>query len=57
MGIRYIHFRWTATGILDEVLDLYEARLRLGPISLRAWIETEYDRDAVTRSFRLRRWF
>lgn len=57
MAPRYIHFRWTATGILDEVLDLYEARLRQGGISLRAWVETEYDRDAVAQSFRRRRWF
>jgi protein tyrosine/serine phosphatase len=57
MAPRYIHFRWTATGILDEVLDLYEARLRQGEVGLRAWIETEYDRDAVVQSFRQRRWF
>jgi protein tyrosine/serine phosphatase len=57
MAPRYIHFRWTATGILDEVLDLYEARLREGQISLRAWVETEYDRDAVMQSFRQRRRF
>jgi protein tyrosine phosphatase (PTP) superfamily phosphohydrolase (DUF442 family) len=55
MSPRFIHFRWTATGVLDAVLDLYEARLRDGPVSLRDWIGTEYDRDAVTRSFARRR--
>lgn len=51
MSPRFIHFRWTSTGVLDEVLDLYETRLAAGPVSLREWIETEYDADAVTRSF------
>jgi hypothetical protein len=55
MSPRFIHFRWTKTGVLDEVLDLYEARLRQGPIGLRAWIETEYDRETVERNFRQRR--
>ena len=55
MSPRFIHFRWTATGVLDEVLDAYEARLREGPIALRAWIETEYDRDEITRRFTRRR--
>jgi hypothetical protein len=51
MSPRFIHFRWTETGVLDEVLDLYEARQGAGPISLREWIETEYDAEAVTQSF------
>lgn len=51
MAPRYIHFRWTKTGVLDEVLDLYEGRLSRGPIALRDWIETEYDRDEVAQSF------
>ena len=55
MSPRFIHFRWTKTGVLDEVLDLYETRLRQGPVALRAWIESEYDPEAVERSFRRRR--
>jgi protein tyrosine/serine phosphatase len=55
MSVRYIHFRWTATGILDEVLDAYEERLRQGPIALREWIADEYDRDEITRRFTQRR--
>jgi protein tyrosine phosphatase (PTP) superfamily phosphohydrolase (DUF442 family) len=55
MSPRFIHFRWTRTGVLDEVLDLYEARLLRGDIALRDWIEAEYDAEEVARSFRLRR--
>jgi len=51
MSPRYLHFRWTKTGVLDRVLDLYEARQREDAIPLRDWIETEYDPDAVTQSF------
>jgi protein tyrosine phosphatase (PTP) superfamily phosphohydrolase (DUF442 family) len=55
MSPRFIHFRWSATGVLDEVLDAYEDRLREGPITLRDWIATGYDRDQVTRRFMQRR--
>lgn len=51
MSLRFIHLRWTKSGVLDEVLDLYEERQGAAPIVLREWIETEYDADAVTQSF------
>ena len=51
----FLHFRWTKTGVLDAVLDLYEARLGAGPIALRPWIETEYDPAAVEDRFTRRR--
>jgi protein tyrosine phosphatase (PTP) superfamily phosphohydrolase (DUF442 family) len=57
MSPRFIHFRWTSTGILDEVLDAYEARLREGPRSLRDWIAEDYHRDEIVRRFRRRRLF
>lgn len=42
LSARYLHFRWSRTGVLDRVLDTYEARLAAGPITLRDWVETEY---------------
>lgn len=51
MSPRFIHFRWSRTGVLDEVLDLYEDRLRKGFIPIRDWIDEEYDAEAATRSF------
>lgn len=56
MSPRFIHFRWTATGILDRFLDVYEARLTHGPIRLSDWIANEYDPDALTESFARSRW-
>lgn len=46
---RYLHFRWSKTGILDRVLEAYEARLAQGPISFPDWVANEYDRDALKR--------
>lgn len=51
LGVKYIHFRWTRTGVLDHILDLYEARQAQGEIGFEDWIRTEYDHDAVQRSF------
>jgi hypothetical protein len=42
-SLRHLHFSWSKTGVLDRVLDAYEARLAKGEITLRDWIETEYD--------------
>lgn len=46
---RYLHFRWSKTGILDRVLDAYQARLARGPISFAEWVASEYDRDTLKR--------
>lgn len=48
---RFLHFRRSSTGILDHVLDLYEARLTDGPVTMERWIAEEYDPEAATRSF------
>ncbi len=51
MAPRFLHFRFTKTGVLDRVLDLYEERLSRGPISFRDWVETCYDQAATEASF------
>ena len=48
---RFLHFRRSATGILDHVLDLYDARLARGPITIERWIAEEYDPGTATASF------
>lgn len=55
LSIRFIHFKWTKTGILDMFLDLYEARLEKGAIGFQDWVEQEYDPDALTKMFATRR--
>ncbi len=47
LSLRHLHLSWSKTGVLDRFLDAYEARLKQGDISLRQWIETEYDETAL----------
>ena len=51
LSLRYLHLRFTKTGVQDHMLLLYEARLKKGPITIRDWIRNEYDPDALAASF------
>ena len=55
LSIRFLHLKWTKTGIQDAFLDLYADRLTRGPIAIRDWVRDEYDADAVRRLFAGRR--
>ncbi|WP_254050042.1 phosphatase domain-containing protein [Limimaricola cinnabarinus] len=48
---RFLHFRRSRTGVLDHILDLYEARQAQGPIGIEEWIATEYDAEAAQQGF------
>lgn len=47
----FIHFKWTKTGILDYILDAYEARTARAPIGFADWVATEYDDAALQAGF------
>ncbi|MEL7013438.1 MAG: tyrosine-protein phosphatase [Pseudomonadota bacterium] len=51
LSTKYIHFKWTKTGVLDHILDLYEARAAQSPMSFEEWVATEYDYLAVQKDF------
>ncbi|MEL6649107.1 MAG: tyrosine-protein phosphatase, partial [Pseudomonadota bacterium] len=51
LSAKYIHFKWTKTGVLDHILDLYEARNAREAISFEDWVATEYDFLAVQKDF------
>jgi len=51
LGIKYIHLKWSKTGVLDYTLDVYEARLAKGAIDFETWIRTEYDHLAIQQGF------
>lgn len=55
LSFRYLHIRQSATGILDHILDRFEARQADGPIGIRDWIETEYSPDDIARSWAAKR--
>lgn len=50
LSFRFLHLKSGRTGVLDHILDLYEARLAEGPIGIEDWIATEYDPAAVAES-------
>lgn len=51
LGVKYIHLKWSRTGILDFILDLFEARNAEAPIGFEEWVMTEYDQDAVQAQY------
>lgn len=52
LSAKYIHFKWTKTGVLDYILDVYDARNTVDPISFEAWIATEYDPVKIQQDFK-----
>ncbi len=48
---RYIHLKSTKTGVVDHILDVYEARNAESLIGLEEWLRTEYDTRAIAASF------
>ncbi|MEM6482138.1 MAG: tyrosine-protein phosphatase [Pseudomonadota bacterium] len=48
---KYLHFRFTTTGVLDHILDLYEARNAREPIGFEDWVQKEYDAVAVQADY------
>lgn len=55
LSVKYIHLKWSKTGILDFILDTYEAREAETGIGFEDWIRTEYDRDEIRAAYRARR--
>ncbi|WP_371225870.1 tyrosine-protein phosphatase [Roseovarius sp. 2305UL8-3] len=51
LGVKYVHLKWSRTGVLDFILDLYEARNAREPIGFEDWIATEYDHLEVQTQY------
>jgi protein tyrosine/serine phosphatase len=52
LALRYLHLRWSKTGILDHTLAVYAQRQRDTAIGFEDWLRQEYDPEAVSESFR-----
>jgi protein tyrosine/serine phosphatase len=52
---RFIHFRNSDSGVLDQMLDACEADMMTDPMPIRDWIATRYDPDAIEAAFRAHR--
>ncbi|QIE45371.1 dual specificity protein phosphatase family protein [Pseudohalocynthiibacter aestuariivivens] len=51
LSFKYLHIKSSRTGVLDYILDLYEARNARAPISFEDWVETEYENETVQAEF------
>ncbi|WP_224826507.1 tyrosine-protein phosphatase [Cognatishimia sp. MH4019] len=51
LSARYIHFKWTKTGIVDHIFDMYEEFNAHTPMPIEDWIATVYDKGEANRSF------
>ncbi|MGH1329764.1 MAG: tyrosine-protein phosphatase [Paracoccaceae bacterium] len=54
LGLKYVHLKSTKTGILDHFMRIFAAAHAKSGISIRDWLETEFDRDALSASFKPR---
>jgi protein tyrosine phosphatase (PTP) superfamily phosphohydrolase (DUF442 family) len=52
LHVRYGHFRFSKTGILDAFFDLYRREGEARGLSFLAWVETAYDPEALEGAFR-----
>lgn len=55
LSLRFAHRKWSRAGVLDHLLDTFEAETAGHGIELRHWLETRYDREAVRQGFEARR--
>lgn len=51
LSLRYIHLKWTKTGIQDYILDVYAARVADRPIGFEDWLKDGYDDKALQKGF------
>ncbi|MDR9426547.1 MAG: tyrosine-protein phosphatase [Salibaculum sp.] len=51
LSARYIHFRWTRTGVLDMLLDDFAAS---DAPDFETWLDRDYDADALQARFERR---
>ena len=51
LSLKYAHLKHTKTGLMDHVLDCYEADSDGGKIPVREWFATWYDNEKLTASF------
>ncbi|MEM6694555.1 MAG: tyrosine-protein phosphatase [Pseudomonadota bacterium] len=51
LSLRFLHLKSTHTGLMDAILDAYEADTRDAPMLIREWVATRYDPDAITADF------
>lgn len=51
LSLKFIHLKFTKTGVQDYILDVFEARQALGDIGFEDWIRTEYDAKILMKAY------
>ncbi|MET4100746.1 protein tyrosine/serine phosphatase [Roseovarius sp. MBR-78] len=51
LGVKYIHLKWSRTGVLDFILARYGARATETGIGFEEWIATEYDHAEIQGAY------
>lgn len=52
---RYLHFRWSTTGVLDYFFEQYEMAYQETGISFVDWVMTSYNRRELQRAYKIAR--
>ncbi|WP_375175319.1 tyrosine-protein phosphatase [Pseudooceanicola sp.] len=55
LSVKYVHLKWSKTGILDYILNRYAARQAETGIGFEDWIATEYDHMEMQRAYEAQR--
>ena len=51
LSLKYAHLKRTKTGLMDHLLEVYEADTANEPMPIRDWFSAHYDPKAITASF------
>ncbi|MCP3972156.1 MAG: dual specificity protein phosphatase family protein [Rhodobacteraceae bacterium] len=51
LSLRYVHVKFGKTGLMDHVLNAYEADCAETPMPVRQWFAERYDHRALTASY------
>ncbi len=51
LSFKFLHLKSFQTGILDHLLNAYEADIKTQPMPIRDWLETRYDQKKLTAEF------
>ena len=55
-GLRFIHFKWTKAGIMDHIIDLFEAATEKKPtLTFEDWVRDAYNADEIQAAFEAKR--
>lgn len=51
LSLRYLHLKWSKTGVCDHILDEYEKAQKATGIGMEEWFATVYDKEEMRRSY------